>query len=50
MVCAAVFLGSIPRMLLGVAADRSLASIAVYGAVYGKVMGLAGKTFVRPSG
>ncbi len=45
-ICAAVFLGSIPRMLLGVAAFRSLAPIAVYG----KVMRLAGKTFIRPSG
>jgi len=45
MVCAAVFLGAIPRMILGVAAGRSFASIAIYG----KVMGLAGKTFIRPS-
>ncbi|HXM39765.1 MAG TPA: glycosyltransferase family 2 protein [Bryobacteraceae bacterium] len=46
MVCAAVFLGSIPRMLLGVAAFRSLTPIAVYG----KVMALAGRTFIRPAG
>jgi GT2 family glycosyltransferase len=46
MVCAAVFLGSLPRMILGVAAWRSLASFAVYG----KVMALAGRTFKRPSG
>lgn len=43
-VCAAVFLGSIFRMLLRMAASRSLASIAVYG----KVMALAGRTFIRP--
>jgi GT2 family glycosyltransferase len=46
MVCAAVFLGSIPRMLLGMAVFRSLAPIAIYG----KVMGLAGRTFIRPAG
>ena len=46
MVCAAVFLGSIPRMFLGTAAFRSLTPIAVYG----KVMALAGKTFIRPAG
>jgi len=46
MVCAAVILGSIPRMLLGVAALRSLTPIAVYG----KVMALAGRTFIRPAG
>jgi N-acetylglucosaminyl-diphospho-decaprenol L-rhamnosyltransferase len=46
MICAAVFLGSIPRMVLGVAAFRSLTSIAVYG----KVMALAGRTFMRPAG
>jgi N-acetylglucosaminyl-diphospho-decaprenol L-rhamnosyltransferase len=46
IVCAAVFLGSIPRMLLGVAALRSLTPIAVYG----KVMALAGRTFIRPAG
>ena len=46
IVCAAVFLGSIPRMLLGVAAFRSLASIAVYI----RVMALAGRTFMRPAG
>jgi N-acetylglucosaminyl-diphospho-decaprenol L-rhamnosyltransferase len=45
MVCAAVFLGSIPRMLLGVAAFRSLKSIAVYS----KVMALAGRTWLRPA-
>jgi len=33
MVCAAVILGSIPRMVLGMAASRSLASIEVYGKV-----------------
>jgi len=46
MVCAAVFLGSIPRMFLGTAAFRSLTPIAVYG----KVMALAGRTFIRPAG
>src|SRR5580658_8173560 len=46
MVCAAVFLGSIPRMLWGMAAFRSLTPIAVYG----KVMALAGRTFIRPAG
>jgi GT2 family glycosyltransferase len=46
MVCAAVFLGSIPRMFLGMAAVRSLTPIAVYG----KVMALAGRTFIRPDG
>jgi GT2 family glycosyltransferase len=46
IVCAAVFLGSIPRMLLGVAALRSLTPIAVYG----KVMALAGRAFIRPAG
>jgi GT2 family glycosyltransferase len=46
MVCAAVFLGSIPRMFLGMAAVRSLTPIAVYG----KVMALAGRTFIRPAG
>jgi hypothetical protein len=45
MVCAAVILGSIPRMILGMAASRSLASIEVYG----KVMGLACKACTRPS-
>jgi len=46
MVCLAVFLGSIPRMILGTFVFRSLTPIAVYG----KVMGLAGKTFLRPAG
>jgi GT2 family glycosyltransferase len=46
IVCAAVFLGCICRMPLGVAAFRSLTPIAVYG----KVMALAGKTFIRPAG
>jgi N-acetylglucosaminyl-diphospho-decaprenol L-rhamnosyltransferase len=46
IICAAVFIGSIPRMLLGVAAFRSLTSIAVYG----KVMALAGRIFIRPAG
>ena len=46
IVCAAVFLGSIPRMFLGMAAVRSLTPIAVYG----KVMALAGRTFIRPDG
>src|ERR1700683_1846093 len=46
IVCAAVFLGSIPRMLLGVAAFRSLTPIGIYG----KVMALAGRTFMRPAG
>lgn len=46
MVCAAVFLGSIPRMILGMAALRSLTSIGVYG----RVMALAGRTLWRPAG
>jgi GT2 family glycosyltransferase len=46
LVCAAVFLGSIPRMFWGMAAFRSLTPIAVYG----KVMALAGRTFIRPAG
>jgi GT2 family glycosyltransferase len=46
MVCAAVFFGSIPRMILGTAAFRSLTPIAVYC----KVMALAGKTFMWPAG
>jgi N-acetylglucosaminyl-diphospho-decaprenol L-rhamnosyltransferase len=46
MVYLAVFLGSIPRMLLGMAAFRSLTPIAVYG----KVMALAGRSFFRPAG
>jgi GT2 family glycosyltransferase len=46
MVCAAVVLGSIPRMFWGMAAFRSLTPIAVYG----KVMALAGRTFIRPAG
>jgi N-acetylglucosaminyl-diphospho-decaprenol L-rhamnosyltransferase len=45
-VCLAVFLGAILRMFLGVAAFRSLTPIAVYG----KVMALAGGSFVRPAG
>jgi len=46
MVCTAVFWGSIARMLAGSAASRSL----VYVRVYGKVMRLACKSFIRPSG
>jgi|ERR1700722_625477 len=46
MVCLAVFIGSMFRMFLGVATLRSLTPIAVYG----KVMALAGKQFVRPAG
>jgi N-acetylglucosaminyl-diphospho-decaprenol L-rhamnosyltransferase len=46
MVCAAVFLGSILRMFLGTAVFRSLTPIALYG----KVMALAGRTFIRPAG
>lgn len=46
MVCLAVLIGSIPRMISGMAALRSLTPIAVYG----KVMALAGKTFLRPAG
>jgi len=46
MVCLAVLLGSIPRMILGMAAFRSLTPIEVYG----KVMALAGKAFLRPAG
>jgi GT2 family glycosyltransferase len=43
MVCAAVFLGSIPRMFLRMAAFRSLKPIVVYS----KVMALAANAFVR---
>jgi N-acetylglucosaminyl-diphospho-decaprenol L-rhamnosyltransferase len=46
MSCLTVFLGSIPRMILGIATFRSLKPIAVYG----KVMALAGKQFVRAAG
>jgi hypothetical protein len=46
IVCAAVLIGSIPRMLVGVAAFRSLTPIAAYG----KVMALAGRMFLRPAG
>jgi GT2 family glycosyltransferase len=46
MVCVAVTLGSVPRMFWEVAALRSLTPIAVYG----KVMALAGRTFIRPAG
>jgi GT2 family glycosyltransferase len=46
MICLAVFLGSFFRMFLGMATFRSLTPIAVYG----KVMALAGKQFVRPAG
>jgi GT2 family glycosyltransferase len=43
IVCLAVFLGSIPRMFLRMAAFRSLKPIVVYS----KVMALAASTFVR---
>ena len=46
MVSAAVFLGCIPRIFWGMAAFRSLTPIAVYG----KVMALAGRAFIRPAG
>jgi hypothetical protein len=46
IVCAAVFLGSIPRMFWGMAAFRSLTPIGVYG----KVMALAGRRLMRPAG
>ena len=46
MICLAVLLGSVFRMFLGMATFRSLTPIAVYG----KVMALAGKQFVRPTG
>jgi GT2 family glycosyltransferase len=46
MVCLAVVLGSIPRMFAGMAAFRSLTPIAVYG----RVMALAGRAFLRPAG
>lgn len=46
LVCVAVFLGSIPRMFWGMAAFRSLTPIAICG----KVMALAGKSFIRPAG
>lgn len=46
IVSLAVVLSAIPRMLLGMAAVRSLTPIAVYG----KVMALAGKAFFRPAG
>ncbi|HVN06748.1 MAG TPA: glycosyltransferase family 2 protein [Bryobacteraceae bacterium] len=44
MVSLAVFLGSLPRMLLGVVAFRSLTPVAVYG----KVIALAGRCILRP--
>jgi len=44
MVSLAVVLGSLPRMLLGVVAFRSLTPVAVYG----KVMALAARNFLRP--
>ena len=43
VVCAAVFFGSLPRMLLGALTFRGLAPVAVYS----KVIALAGKTFIR---
>lgn len=46
MVCVAVFLGSIPRMLLGLAVFRSLAPIAIYF----RVMALAARIFLQPAG
>jgi GT2 family glycosyltransferase len=46
MVCAAVFLGSIIRMFAGVAALRSLTPLKAYS----RVMGLAGRTLIRPFG
>ncbi|MGD0363340.1 MAG: glycosyltransferase family 2 protein [Bryobacteraceae bacterium] len=46
IVCAAVFLGSIPRMFWGMAAFRSLTPIGVCG----KVMALAGRRLMRPAG
>jgi len=46
MVCAAVFLGSIPRMLLGLAVFRSLAPIETYF----RVMALAARVFLQPAG
>jgi GT2 family glycosyltransferase len=46
LVCLAVFLGAIPRMLVGVVAIRSLTPVVLYG----KVMALAGKTLIRPAG
>jgi len=46
MICAAVILGSIPRMVWGMAAFRSLTPIRVYV----KVMALAGRSLIRPAG
>ncbi len=46
MVGLAVFLGSIPRMFADVVAYSSLTPIGAYG----KVIGLAGKTLIRPAG
>ena len=46
LVCLAVLLGAIPRMLVGMVAIRSLTPLAVYG----KVMALAGKSLIRPAG
>ena len=46
MICLAVFFGSVFRMFLRMATFRSLTPIAVYG----KVMALAGRQFVRPAG
>jgi hypothetical protein len=45
MICLAVFIGSIFRMILGLAAFRSWRPIAVYG----KVIALAGIQLVRPA-
>jgi GT2 family glycosyltransferase len=46
IVSLAVLLGAVPRMFLGMAGFRSLTPIAVYG----KVMALAGRAFLRPAG
>jgi hypothetical protein len=43
LVCAAVLLGSVLRMFLGIAAFQGFASMAVYG----KVMAMAGRRFIR---
>jgi len=45
MICLAVFVGSIFRMCLGMATFRSLRPVTVYG----KVMALASRQFVRPA-
>ncbi|HTQ54684.1 MAG TPA: glycosyltransferase family 2 protein [Bryobacteraceae bacterium] len=46
IICLAVFLGAVPRMVVGMVALRSLTPVVVYG----KVMALAGKMLIEPAG